>query len=148
MQRTGQWILIAVLAVGLTACSAFGIGPGNGLVRRAIAQQLNQTQQTLIQELDIDGQSTTQPRPVAPKFRIGWLAIDQREAFSVQQLPTYRLRGRYNLLLTESNRMVQQKQNAFEVYLQRQSQGKTWRLLRPEVEQTPKGQVWHSYLLQ
>jgi hypothetical protein len=51
--------------------------------------------------------------------------------------------------LTLPRQTVTQKKNAFEIYLQRQSEGKTWRLLQREVKDGQAGEAqWSSYLIE
>lgn len=143
-------ILPVLLALGLTACGV-GSEPSKQLVRAAIALQVNQTQQELVQQLASYGRSADKPLSLSRDFSLGGVKIAQRDRLTVAGLPTYRVRGTYNLTLSLPKRSVKQPQNQFEVYLQRQQEGKTWRVLRPEASRASGADraeiVWRSYSL-
>ncbi|MES1022830.1 hypothetical protein ABN584_08015 [Gloeocapsa sp. BRSZ] len=122
---------IAILFVLLTACSS-GMQPSNKLVQSAIALQLEQTQQQLSKQLGVDFQG----------LKVEHIKIEQREPIEIQSLPSYHVRGTYDLSL-KLPRTLTQKQNTFDVYLQRQQEGKTWRLLIPQKDPS----TWLSYLI-
>lgn len=139
-----QWcqrVLIVILIGLLTACGTstppLGLAPSKQLVQKAIALQLSQTQQRLTQQL--------QASP--PKFEVPQVKLKQLEAIFVEDLPTYHVRGTYNLRFNLPTQQVTQEKNTFDIYLQRQKEGKTWRLLRPEVTGKNTAQVWRSYLI-
>ncbi|MBW4647290.1 MAG: hypothetical protein KME06_01115 [Kastovskya adunca ATA6-11-RM4] len=139
-----QWcqrVLIVILIGLLTACGTstppLGLAPSKQLVQKAIALQLSQTQQRLTQQL--------QASP--PKFEVPQVKLKQLEAIFVEDLPTYHVRGTYNLKFNLPAQQVTQENNTFDIYLQRQKEGKTWRLLRPEVTGKNTAQVWRSYLI-
>jgi hypothetical protein len=119
----------------LTACTTSVIAPTSQLVEKAIALELQQTRQQLNQQLDLDFQG----------FEINRLSITQRKALTVEDLPTYRIQGNYNLTFKLPKRKLTQPQKLFDVYLQLQREGKTWRLLVPEDDSKDSKQVWRSY---
>lgn len=125
-------ILMIILMVLLTACSTPGLN--NKLVQHAIAFGVQQTQQQLNQQLNIGFES----------FEIRHLMVQEREALTIQNLPTYHVQGTYDLAFKLPHREVKQ-QKSFSVYLQRQREGKTWRLLLPEGE--GKNKSWRSYAI-
>lgn len=127
-------IAIAILLGLLTACSV-RVEPSHKLVQQAIALQLEQTQQQLGKQLGLHFQGLEVER----------VAITQREPVEIQSLPAYHVRGTYDLTL-KLPRKVTQTQNSFDVYLQRQQEGKTWRLLIPQAEKKDKS-TWLSYLI-
>jgi hypothetical protein len=131
-------ILAVILMVLLSACGGSS-GPNSQLVRQAIALQLNQTQQELVQQLRLD-----QP----PKFEIQRVAIAKQEPLKIQDLPAYRVQGTYDLTTKLPTRQIKQEKNPFEVYLQRQQEGKTWRLARPEIDSNESVSAWSTYLIQ
>ena len=143
-------ILPVLLALCLTACG-LGSEPSKQLVRNAIALQVNQTQQELVQQLASYGRSADKPLALSRDFSLGGVKITQRDRLTVAGLPTYRVRGTYNLTLSLPKRSIKQPQNEFEVYLQRQQEGKTWRVLRPEASRVGSSDraeiVWRSYSL-
>ena len=129
-------LIISLILIGLlTACTNSVLAPTRQIVRSAIALQLEQTQQQLNQQLDLDFQG----------FEINRLSITQRKALTVENLPTYRVQGTYNLTFKLPKRKLAQPQKPFEVYLQLQREGKTWRLLVPENHGKDSRQVWRSY---
>jgi hypothetical protein len=107
-------------------------------VEKAIALQLEKTQQQLNQQLDLDFQG----------FKINHLSITQEKPLTIQNLITYQVRGTYDLTFKLPKRKLTQANKPFEVYLQLQKEGKTWRLLLPEQSRKDTEPVWHSYLIQ
>lgn len=131
-------IVILILLGLLTACTTTVLAPTSQLVEKAIALQLEKTQQQLNQQLDLDFQG----------FKINHLSIKQEKPLTIQNLLTYRVCGTYNLTFKLPKRQLTQPQKPFEVYLQLQQEGKTWRLLLPEKVRKDTEPVWHSYLIQ
>lgn len=133
-------ILIAIFALTLTACGtntpALGQAPSKQLVKKAIALQVSQTQQQLTQQL--------QSSP--PKFEITKVALRQLEPLFLGGLPTYHFLGTYNIKIGLSEQETQQK-NSFDVYIQRQKEGKTWRLVIPENSEKTAKSTWRTYLI-
>jgi len=128
-----RWLMAIALFVLLTACSG-EVEPSNKLVQQAIALQLEQTQQQLSQQLGVHLQG----------IEIQHVTVTQRELVEIQSLPVSHVRGTYDLTL-KLPRKVTQKNNSFDVYLQRQQEGKTWRLLIPQAEKDKL--TWLSYLI-
>lgn len=121
MKVFGRLCGIVLLAILLTACRFVTTTPNDAPIRQAIALQLNQTQQELTQKLKLD-------RP--PTWTIERLRVDDRQLLEIDDLPTFYLRGTYDLHL-QLTQPIDRRHQPFEVYLQLQSEGKTWRLLRP-----------------
>ncbi len=124
-------IVIVVLMVLLSACSGNPLTPTGKLVKKAIALQVEQTQQQLSKQLGIRQQ----------KYQI------------INTLPAYHIQGVYDLKLKLPNRELTQDKKSFDIYMQLQKEGKTWRLLQPDniqsdenTEQTKP--TWRSYLIQ
>lgn len=130
-------VLTAILLGLLTACGTAGLEPNSQLVQRAIALQLEQTQQQLSQQLGLDFKG----------FEINRVAITQQEPLVIQDLPAYHVRGSYDLTLKLPRRRVTQQQNPFDVYIQRQKEGKTWRLALPQSTGKDTAPAWRTYLL-
>ncbi|MFM7441150.1 MAG: hypothetical protein ACKO2V_21570, partial [Snowella sp.] len=82
----------------------------------------------------------------SPEFEISEIRIKIIEPVFIEGLSSYHLQGRYNLKLKLPRQEVSQKGNQFEIYLQRQIEGKTWRLLRRQVNSEGDSQ-WSSYLI-
>lgn len=126
--------LVLIVLVGLlTACSGVGMEPNRELVQKAIALQMQQTQQQLQQQVrDLD---------------IKQIKIAQKQPISIQDLPGFRVKGTYDLKIKLSKQQLTQQKNPFDVYLQRQKEGKTWRLALPQFD--PNGvPSWLTYLIQ
>ena len=109
-----MWRLILVLVLLLNGCS--GVEPNREIVENAIALQTQLLQQQL-QQIS---------KPV-----ISHVNITQTTTLSIDKLTGYRINGTYNLKLPKQ-RLSQQK-NPFDIYLQRQKEGKTWRLALPKM---------------
>ena len=109
-----MWRLILVLVLLLNGCS--GVEPNKEIVENAIALQTQLLQQQLQQ---------------ISKLVISQVNITQTTTLSIDKLTGYRINGTYDLKLPKQ-RLSQQK-NPFDIYLQRQKEGKTWRLALPKV---------------
>lgn len=130
--------MISLILLGLlTACTTSVLAPTSHLVEKAIVFELAQTQQQLSQQLDLDFQG----------FEIHRLSITQEQPLTIQNLPTYRVRGTYELTFKLPKRRLTQPQKPFEVYLQLQKEGKSWRLLLPEAGEKDSKSVWRSYFI-
>lgn len=142
MHITVKSIVSIVLIALLTACGnnapTLGFAPNKQLVEKAIALQLSQTQQQLTQQL----QSS------APKFEITQVKLKQLQPLFINNLPTYHFRGTYSLKFKLGKQQVTQQNNLFDVYLQRQNEGKTWRLAIPKHIRQGKSITWQSYLIE
>lgn len=122
LNRWGWKGLIAILLVlTLTACSQ-GTGPTRSLVQQAIALELNQAQQELGQQLRLESEST--------RSQIKRVTITDEAPLTIEGLEAYRVKGTYDYTMALPSRKVIQRNNPFDVYLQRQREGKTWRLAR------------------
>ncbi len=133
-------VVLTALLITLTACGTstppLSVAPGKQLVQKAIAFQVRQTQQQLTQQL----------QSLAPKFEITQVRLKQLEPLFVDDLPTYHIQGTYNLKFKLSQQQVTQE-NPFDVYLQRQQEGKTWRLAIPSSPNPNTNRSWHTYLI-
>ena len=136
MRRPIQIILAVILVSLITACSANSVTPSTQIVRRAIALQTTQTQQALSQQLRLE----------SPQLKVDRVKVTSQEPLTTQNLPTYRVQGSYDYTLKLSKRTVTQKDNPFEVYLQRQSEGKTWRLAQQRREENDSS--WVTQLIE
>jgi hypothetical protein len=136
MKAIGKLCGISILLLLLTACRVVTAIPNESLVQQAIALQLSHTQQELTQKLKLD-------RP--PTWTIKQLHIDDRQLLSIENLPTFHLCGTYDLQLQLPTQQVTRHHQPFEVYLQLQPEGKTWRLARPLP--TGTSPTWKTELL-
>lgn len=130
-------ILIIVLLVVLSSCGTVGLLPNTQLVEKAIAIQLQETQAQLNRQLDTDFLG----------FEIKDLRIKREEPLTIQNLPAFRVLGTYNLTVKLPTQQFKKSQQPFEIYLQIQQQGKSWRLLLPEKQSQDTPSTWHSYLI-
>ncbi len=131
-------LILTVVLLVITACGTGSLGPNSEptsqLVQRAITLQLHQIQQQS-QQVGFDFRG----------FKINRVAITQQQPTSIQGLPAYRVQGTYDLTLKLRRRRVQQ-QNPFEIYLQHQKEGKTWRLALPQTTKNTQA-AWRTYLV-
>jgi hypothetical protein len=133
----GRGIILLLLFFFLNGCSGNIYTPNNNLAKKAVAIQVQQTQAKLSQQLDLDIKG----------FEIKHLAIRQLQSQSVQNLPAYRVKGVYDLVLNFPKRKLTTEKKPFDIYMQLQKEGKTWRLLQPEKGDTAGETVWRSYLV-
>jgi hypothetical protein len=131
-------LCMLVLAMLVTACNATGKAPTSALIEQAIALQVNQTQQALSQQLKLNLD--------ASRFAVQHLTITAQTPLMIDNLQAFRVQGTYDLLTKLSKRDVTQRQNPFEVYLQRQAEGKTWRAARLETDATG-APIWITHRL-
>lgn len=133
----GRCLGMLLLVLWLTACSQWlpprEFAPNGEVVAKAIALQLRQSQTQLSDQLD----------RAVPHLEVHQIIVDHIEPVYTENLPTYHLQGTYNLTLGFGKRSQEQKNNPFDLYLQRQKEGKTWRLLRLWVENGVT--QWRSY---
>lgn len=109
-----------VLALLLTACGIVGGKPSTELVEQAIALQLSQSQQELSQQLRLEDQPTN--------IHINRVKITEQTPLQINKLQSYHLLGSCDFTVKLAKRSVTQHDTPFEVYLQRQQEGKTWRV--------------------
>ncbi|MCS6813788.1 MAG: hypothetical protein NZ772_09500 [Cyanobacteria bacterium] len=123
------------LAVGLSACSPSSVLPSD-VVERALAMHLGQTAELLAQQLRLP--STTLPLVDIQRFR-----IVKKQALPIENLLGYQVQGLYDAILYWPERRLTQRQQSFTLYLQRQSEGKTWRLAYP-IPQADGSFTWNT----
>ena len=111
--------------------------PDGKIVEKAIVLQLTQNFQHLSNQLN-----TT-----LPQLKINKIQVKQLNSILVAQLSTYHLQGTYNLKLMFPRQIKKQRKNRFDIYLQRQIEGETWRLLRREYNLPDDTPQWKSYLI-
>ncbi|OWY66507.1 hypothetical protein B7486_36180 [cyanobacterium TDX16] len=139
MYRKLPLVSIGILLIFLTACSSTPIVvPNERLVQKALAVQLSQLQQQISQKLHLS-------TPL--QLEIDRLRIQEQQQLKIGNLPAYRIIGTYDRTLQISQRRLTQENNPFEVYLQLQKEGKTWRLAIPQTTNEDKIQSWRTYLI-
>jgi len=143
MHRRTKLIISIVFTISwiVSACGTntptLGLAPTKQLVQKAIALQVSQTQRQLTQRL----------QSLPSKFDITQVKLKQIEPFFIGDLATYRILGTYTLTIKLPKQRVTQHKNLFDVYLQRQKEGKTWRLAVPQAIDQGRPSSWHTYLI-
>ncbi|NEO33673.1 MAG: hypothetical protein F6K36_25265 [Symploca sp. SIO3C6] len=134
-------VLMTLVMAWLTACGTntptLGLAPSKQLVQKAVALQIDQTQQQLTYSLG----------STPPKLEIIQVRLKQVEPLLIDNLPAYHFRGTYTLKIKLPQQQVIQRQNPFDVYLQRQKEGKTWRLARLQSTEQGRQASWRTYLI-
>lgn len=134
-------LLIILFSLTLTACQNATVplefAPDGQIVKQAIALQLGQRLNPLSEQLNTK----------KPDLDVSNINVKNIDTVVISNLPSYHLTGTYTLNLILARKKVKQKENKFDVYLQRQAEGKTWRLLSKD-NKTSSGEVsWKSYLI-
>jgi hypothetical protein len=133
-------LIVVFILVLLTSCGTptppVSFAPGGEVVKGAIALSLDLTQKRLTQQLNAKD----------PTSDISNIKVENLEGIYLGKLPAYHLQGTYNLKLHLPEQDVTQKNNPFDVYLQRQKEGKTWRLVKRETNAEGDAR-WLTYLI-
>lgn len=119
--------MVIVLATVLVACGSANTVP-NAVVKKAIALQTTQTQQQISDQLRLSS---------SPKVQIDRFKVNDQSPINIQGFPSYKVKGTYDFTLKLPKQQVNQKDNPFEVYVQRQGAGKTtswWFAQQQEIE--------------
>lgn len=132
-------VVVAILCLVALGCGFRVLIPDLLLVKKAIALEITLDQQQVSQQLF---RSET-----VPEFDLGRVTISEVEPMIIQNLESYRIRGNYDLTIELPKQKLKQKGNPFEVYLQRQQQGQTWRLARPQIGSKNSNLKWFTYLI-
>lgn len=129
--------VLLTLIFFITGCSIVAppleFAPAPDIVKKAIILQLQQGYSNLSSQLN-----STYHLPVIKQIN-----VTKIEPLFIANFATYHLKGTYQIQLNLPTHIVKQKQNKFDIYLQRQKQGKTWRLLRKSTSTNPD--KWSSY---
>lgn len=133
-QRSISLLLAAVLMLGLSSCGAQG--PETRLVKRAIALEFQQAQETLSQQL----------RTPVPRFKIQRVAIDEQTPLRIEGLSAFRVQGHYDVEVTFPDQRYHQTGNGFDLYLQELGEGQAWQLAIPHLSEAGQ-QLWETHLL-
>ncbi|MEY3868495.1 MAG: hypothetical protein RLZZ338_2386 [Cyanobacteriota bacterium] len=123
----------------ITACNLVFV-TDKAVVEKAIALQINLSQEQITQQFR---QNST-----PPPLKINRVVITDVESLKLQNLPTFRVMGTYDFTLEYPRKEIRHKQNPYQVYLQQQKEGKTWRLLRPQKKPGDNETQWFSYLIE
>lgn len=133
-------IISIVLLLGISGCGATAareLAPGGDIVKKAISLQLSFMSKSVTEQLDAAN----------PNLLISQIAVKQLNPLVVGSLPTYHLLGTYRLAIKLPNQTKIQNDNKFDIYIQRQAEGKTWRLLKKDSNNFDRPVQWQSYLI-
>lgn len=133
-----------VVALALGGCGVLQSHPSHRIVARAVSLQVIESQRQIAAEI----QATATPMPFPPAaddldaalaevgLAVQRVKIRHWQPLIIGNLTGFQVRGTYDLAVLGGDR---RRNNPFEIYLQRQSEGKTWRLARPDwsVSATP-----------
>jgi hypothetical protein len=139
MRKFYLMLLVTILCLMAGGCGFRVLIPDLLLVKKAIALEVTLDQKQVSQQLL---RSET-----VPKFELGRVTISQIEPMIIQNLESYRITGNYDLTVELPRQNWKLKGNPFEVYLQRQQQGQTWRLARPQIKSKNSDVKWFTYLI-
>lgn len=132
-------IIATTLLIFLTDCGVNILIPDMQLVQKAIALEITLSQQQLNQQLFGSEHSI-------PQFKINRVTVAEIETLEIQNLPSYKVRGSYNLIIKLPDRKFKQQKNSFQIYLQSQKERKTWRLARQQPNNN-SGITWLTYVI-
>ncbi|MGB2927196.1 MAG: hypothetical protein WBB82_17990 [Limnothrix sp.] len=125
-------LFLLIALVGCTSTSApIEFAPEGDIIQQTILTKLNAHHRNL--------SKTIAASP--PQLQLKNISVEKIDSFFLNRLPIYHLQGFYDLNLAFANQQQERRHNAFDIYLQRQKEGKTWRSL----EKTASG--WRSYQL-
>ncbi len=136
-------LLIGLLSSCSINLSVTGFQPTREVIQRAIALQLSQNQEELRQHLSQHGQSGN---PM-PNYEVNRVEIWEQDPLKINGLLTYHIQGIYNLTIQLPEKRVTDRKNNFDLYLQRQQEGKTWRVAKPIATEEKEQQTWATYLI-
>ncbi|MGL6283405.1 MAG: hypothetical protein ACRC2J_13465 [Microcoleaceae cyanobacterium] len=124
----------------LTGCQINLFIPDQQLIGRAIARQIELTSLNLQENLLMQGNADRE-------FIIDRVLIDNIELLNMISERSYHVKGSYHLQTDIPSQTKTPTNHPFDIYIQRQIEGKTWRLLRPIFDQEGKQINWRSYLI-
>lgn len=142
-QCLGQWLsqrLFPVCCMGVLLLLLVGcqggqapreFAPDGTIIAETMRMELRQYYRGLSQTL------TAKP----PALKLQNIQVTQLDSFFLKGLPVYHVQGTYDLALTFSSHTETRKRNPFDLHLQRQQEGKTWRSLK----KVPSG--WQSFVI-
>lgn len=130
---------MVVVALGLGACGTLQSHPSHAVVARAVALQVIESQRQIAAEIQAAPAPVQFPPAVddletalaAVGLAVRRVKIRHWQPVIIGNLTGFQVQGTYDLAMLGSDR-PRRRNNPFEIYLQRQSEGKTWRLARPD----------------
>ena len=159
--RTLGRLSVIVTLVGmlglLTGCGRIlGADP---LVQRPVTLEVLRTQVAIAQEYAASQDAGTLPAdlPVAVDtlevvseslgVRVTHIRVKERLPLTVGDRPGFKISGTYDLALAREGWETSQRRSPFEIYLQRQPEGKTWRLAHLNPGDQDQEAAWELYRL-
>ncbi|MDC0835095.1 hypothetical protein AY599_15315 [Leptolyngbya valderiana BDU 20041] len=136
MPRIG--VLFVILVWLLAACSSVPVLFDRDLIERAILLQFQQNQEHLASQLKLSQ---------TPDWSVDRVSVDFNEPLTIQDLPAYHLKGTYNLIVDLPTGRKTRKKQPFDLYIQGQKEGKTWRLARYFRSKNESEPTWKTYLI-
>ena len=133
VRRLLQVLCVLSIVVSLTACN--GSQPPRALLNEALALQIQLTQSAIASSLDLT------PMPIAPS--VSRVRVEDQESFALGDEQGLRISGRFDWQLPGDRVQVD---SPFELFLQRGSRGRSWRLARPKGGSDDR-QAWLTYPL-
>ena len=125
MKTIVRMIVILLLIGSLVACNSTGSSLNHQIVQKAIDLKLQETQQQLSDQLSLHASYSL-------KSKLHRVVVTEQAPLLVLGLPAYRVQGTYDATFKLPKQKVEQRQMPFEVILQQQIEGKTWRLAIPQ----------------
>jgi hypothetical protein len=130
--RVGLVVLVLITLLGCQNGQApREFAPSGAIIQRAMELKLTAYYKDL-------SQTIAAPTPMVEVKNI---YVKQLDSFFLHQLPVYHVAGTYDVAIAFNHRIETRPRNTFDLYLQRQREGKTWRSL------TQDKNGWHSYPL-
>ena len=127
--------LTVLLALTVVACDR--LNPNGDLpLDIALLRQAQFGQDQLVRQLHL---------AQAPRLHVRHIHVQSRRDLLIQELPSYEVRGVYDLDLEFPQRTLTRTHQPFTLYLQPQAEGTTWRLAK--LDNTADPPQWRTYLL-
>jgi len=135
LRRLLAGCLTVLLTITVVACDRLNLN-GDLPIEPALLRQAQFGQDQLIGQLHLN-----QP----PLLHVRQIHVQSRRDLLIQELPSYEVRGLYDLELEFAQRTLTRKRQPFTLYLQPQAEGTTWRLA--QFDDTLDPPQWRTYLL-
>ena len=130
-------ITYGLVCLHITGCTSnqapLELTPQSDIIEKALKIQLDKKYQQISQQLNTE----------KPQFEITKININQIKPTIKFKLPTYHLEGNYQIILRQRKSKRKTITNKFQIDLQRQSAGKTWRIIIPDNYNQPT--KYYSY---
>jgi hypothetical protein len=135
LRRLLAGCLTVLLAIAMVSCDR--LNPNADLpLEVALLRQAKFGQEQLIGQLRLDQ---------APVLHVRHIRVQSRRDLLIQNVPSYAVRGVYDLDVEFPQRTLTRQHQPFEIFLQPQAEGTTWRLAKLDDAVTPP--QWTTYLL-